>query len=43
MGIKIFDHLLQDIRKLLYDVIKFKVVIKNIFFIGIFLFDQGIL
>jgi hypothetical protein len=31
MGIKIFNHLPRDIRKLLYDVNKFKVVIKNFF------------
>jgi hypothetical protein len=42
MGIKIFNHLQQDIRKLLYDVNKFEVVIKK-FFKGIFLFNQGIL
>jgi hypothetical protein len=36
MGIKIFNHLPRDIRKLLYDLNKFKVVTKN-FFKGIFL------
>jgi hypothetical protein len=29
MGIKLFNHLPQDVRKLLYDVNKFKVVAKN--------------
>jgi hypothetical protein len=29
MGIKIFNHLPRDIRKLLYDVNKFKVASKN--------------
>ncbi|PNF16664.1 hypothetical protein B7P43_G06414, partial [Cryptotermes secundus] len=31
MGIKIFNHFPRDIRKLLYDVNKFKVVTKNFF------------
>jgi hypothetical protein len=31
MGIKIFNHLPRDIRKLLYDVNKFKVAIKIFF------------
>jgi hypothetical protein len=43
MGITIFNHLPWNIRKLVYDVNKFKVVIKKLFFKGIFLFNQGIL
>jgi hypothetical protein len=31
MGIKVFNHLPWDVRKLLYDVNKFKVAIKNLF------------
>jgi hypothetical protein len=31
MGIKLFNNLPQDVRKLLYDVNKFKVVAKNFF------------
>jgi hypothetical protein len=31
MGIKLFNHLPQDVRKLLYDVKKFKVLAKNCF------------
>jgi hypothetical protein len=39
MGTKIFNHLLRDIWKLLYDANKFKVVIKK-FFKGIFLLNK---
>jgi hypothetical protein len=39
MGIKIFNHLPQDIRKLLYDVNKFKMATKK-FFKGIFLLNK---
>jgi hypothetical protein len=38
MGIEIFNHLPRDIRELLYDVNKFKLVTKNLFK-GIFLFN----
>jgi hypothetical protein len=31
MGIEIFNHLPRDIRKLLYDVKKFKIAVKNFF------------
>jgi hypothetical protein len=39
MGIKIFNHLPRDMRKLLYDLNKFKVVTKN-FFKEIFLLNK---
>jgi hypothetical protein len=42
MGIKLFNHLPQDIRKLLYDVSKFKAVTKSIFK-GILLLSKRIL
>jgi hypothetical protein len=39
MGIKVFNHLPTDIRKLIYDANKFKVVIKKFFSKGIFLYN----